>query len=413
MNRVCPHCGASLPEEAAFCPHCAKSVNQRAEYHPPSPLFGKILRASGVLLAAVVIVLAVWWFNRPQTLDGQAEVIYTDEDGTYQLVLGYPQDRYQPIPETRHEVQEGEDYRFPSRLYINHKDSGADAGGLFLKKVDHVTVDFLQPADSPSPWVDSDPAPHDTAPDAALVSLIDFTAQSGDTELIWTLSMKNGDTIRLHQKIFVTVIPTLDYYPTDAPMNTTEELQALIDEITKTADPTAIVNLHLPPVTYTGSLMLEGRSINLTGSEEGRTVFTGHIQVTAKETQPICYFDNLDFVGDGTGVGISAATRLHLTNCTIAGWKTGVLAYGYTWVSAMYCRFENNEIGFQFNADGVSVSHTLYTGNQFVNNSTAVLLESVPTDVSMKFGECVFSGNSTDIDNRCNQAIDISEATFE
>lgn len=90
MNRVCPHCGASLPEEAAFCPHCAKSVNQRAEYHPPNPLFGKILRASGVLLAAVVIVLAVWWFNRPQTLDGQAKVIYTDEDGTYQLVLGYP-----------------------------------------------------------------------------------------------------------------------------------------------------------------------------------------------------------------------------------------------------------------------------------------------------------------------------------
>ena len=103
--------------------------------------------------------------------------------------------------------------------------------------------------------------------------------------------------------------------------------------------------------------------------------------------------------------------RLHPTNSTLSSWKTGVLAYGYTWVNAMYCHFENNEIGFHFNAVGVSVSHTLYTGNQFVNNSTAVLLESVPIDVSMKFGECVFSGNGTDIDNRCNQAVDISEAT--
>ena len=31
----------------------------------------------------------------------------------------------------------------------------------------------------------------------------------------------------------------------------------------------------------------------------------------------------------------------------------------------------------------------------------------------MTFGDCLFSGNDTDIDNRCDQSLDVSGATFE
>ncbi len=154
-----------------------------------------------------------------------------------------------------------------------------------------------------------------------------------------------------------------------------------------------------------------GRAINLLGSQEGRTVFTGNTQVTI-DGGLICYFDHLDFRGDGSSIGLSASARVHLTNCTISGWKTGVLAYGRTWINCMNCRFEDNKVGLHFNATDDAVSHTIYSDNEFTNNGTAVLLESVPTDVSLKFPGSVFSGNGTDIDNRCAQDLDISQAVF-
>lgn len=414
MEKKCPNCGAELPEGASFCPHCAQSINDRTEPVPPKPFPRKAVYAIIAVVVAAAVALGVWLMNRPKTYEGLGEVIYADDDGTYQLVLAWPSDRYQPITEIHQNMEEGENGRFPIRLYINHKDSGADAGQLFLQKVDSVIAEFIQAGDNPSPWKCSEPAPHDAMPDATLITLNDFNAASGDTEQVWTIHMKNGDTIRLRVTIYVHPIPTYHYYPENAPMDTTEDLQALIDQISGTVEENAVVYLHLPAVTYGGSLVIQDRPINLCGNTEGerRTVFTGSVRVTSGGSY-ISFFDNIDFAGSGSGVGISASARLHLTNCNITGWKTGVLAYGYTWVNVQTSHFANNTVGFHFNADGSQVSHTLYTGNEFVNNGTAVLLESVPTDVAMTFGDCLFSGNDTDIDNRCDQSLDVSGATFE
>ena len=54
-----------------------------------------------------------------------------------------------------------------------------------------------------------------------------------------------------------------------------------------------------------------------------------------------------------------------------------------------------------------------YMGDVFRNNGTAVLLERVPTRESLSFPDTVFSGNGTDIDNRCGQELDLSETVFE
>ena len=51
--------------------------------------------------------------------------------------------------------------------------------------------------------------------------------------------------------------------------------------------------------------------------------------------------------------------------------------------------------------------------NLFQNNGTAVLLEEVPGDESIKFDGSRFTGNGIDIDNRCGQAVKIDEVIFE
>ena len=103
-----------------------------------------------------------------------------------------------------------------------------------------------------------------------------------------------------------------------------------------------------------------GRAINLLGSQEGRTVFTGNTQVTI-DGGLICYFDHLDFRGDGSSIGLSASARVHLTNCTISGWKTGVLAYGRTWINCMNCRFEDNKVGLHLQRQQMMLFPTPFT----------------------------------------------------
>ena len=90
-----------------------------------------------------------------------------------------------------------------------------------------------------------------------------------------------------------------------------------------------------------------------------------------------------------------------------------MLARDYAWFNADECVFEDNTVGFHFNAKTGTPSDTTYVDNIFRNNGTAVLLEQVPSDVSLEFPGSRFQGNGTDIDNRCDQALELDEAVFE
>ena len=414
-NQTCPHCGAALPGEASFCPYCAESVNRRTELTPPSPALRRTLRGLALLAVLAAAALALFLLTRPRTLDGQGEVVYTD-GGAYQLVLGWPDDRYAPIYERWNDAAVGEPYRYPVCLFVNHADSGADAGGIFLQKVESVTAELL-PADPEGAGTASctQPAPDAYSPGAALISYVDFTARDAfSTQMVWTLTMKNGDTIRLRQDLHVTPIPVYNYYPEDAPMDTLADLQALVDELAETVEPSAKVNLFLPPVTYQGSLVMEERPVNLYGSEENgrRTTFTGTLRVASRGSW-ITYLQGIDFAGDGGGVGVSASARLWVEDCAFTGWKTGVLGYGDAWVNVMGCTFTDNQVGFHFNSEGMAASDSRYVDNQFRDNGTAVRLERVPTDLTLDFSGSVFSGNGTDIDNACGHPIDITQAVLQ
>ncbi len=410
--RSCPHCGAQLPEGASFCPHCAQDIKQRREVSPPRHMPGWALYSALMVLAALLLAGGLYLRSRPQVCDnGAAEVLYTDGGVTYQVLAGWLDDRFDPA----HQVYQPVDvsdmlYTFPQCLYINHPESGANAKDEFMEKVERVTAAFVETDSEELPWTCDEPIPRpDYAPEAALVSSIYYYSGSGQGTLQWTIEMKNGDLIHLYQAMEAHPLEVYRFTPEDTPLNTAEEVQALLDRLDDITaeDKFATVNVYLPPVTYDAGVTVACRSINLYGTEDeagNRTTFTGPVRIAPTDTG-ISWIYDIDFVGSGNGVGFSASARAFLQRCRFSGWRTGVLVQD-AWVSAFDCTFEENEIGLHFNNDtGIPIDHR-YMRDVFRNNGTAVLLERVSNGEPLSFPEAVFSGNGTDIDNR-------SDAIFE
>ena len=411
MERKCPHCGAPLPAESSFCPHCATDIHPRKQAKTATPLLKKLLLGLLALAVLAAVGFGLWLAFAPKTYDGYGEVHY----GDWQLLLTQHTDRYTPVPELTIPGEPEGQYRVPSRLFINDS-TGNDVSDAFLAEVEEVSAAFIGQEDSPSPFQCSQPAYNEGAPECPLISLIDFTGESGTAELVWTFQMKNGDTIHLRQTYEIIPIPVYDYYPEEYPMDTPEELQALIDRIgAQFENDEAIINLHLPPVTYTDGITLQDQSLNLYGSTDAdgnRTTFTGPVRVLT-HYGAITYFYDMDFVGDGGGTGLSGSASFRATNCTFTGWDTGVFAYGTSWANVIGCTFRYNRIGFRFDSSGDYANHSMFNDNQFIGNDVGVQLDSVPTDVELNFQGSVFRGNRMSIDNRCSQPTDLSQATLD
>ncbi len=293
-----------------------------------------------------------------------------------------------------------------------------NAGGIFLRKVASVTAEFDTP-DDPSGYIRyGEPAYESYAPDAALTSFTQFLGRENSARGTWTITMENGDVILLHQTLNVDLIETVDIYPEDAPMDTIEALQTLVDSIGDQVGDHDVVNLHLPAVTYEGDLSITGRPVNLYGNTEGegRTVFTGSVQVNPKINNGVNYLYDLDFVGSGDGVGVTAAQRTWTIGCTFTGWRTALMCHGTGadgGICYTECRFEGNEVAIHYNTNRTNFFNSVASDNQFLRNGTAILIEGEPVDQAMGLPGCRFEGNGTDIDNRSGQPLDISQAAFQ
>ncbi len=422
--KACPHCGAVLPDEASFCPGCAKSVVIREKVRRCKRRHIRVMYSLLVVLAAVLLAAGIRRFL-PKTYDnGTAEVLYTMKDQTYQLCIAWGDTPTTPFSDRYTSAAVNFDGRYPSLLYINRVDSGASAADEFLPQVERITAEFVSL--SPDSGDDSDmrlsctsPARQtDYVPDAASIIYVDFCLwRDGDYEaqLVFTVNMKNGDTIRVRQAHHFRSIKTYTYTPEDAPMDTLEDLQALLDEIGRTAEPDAEIYIHLPPVTYEGELVLNRLAVNLYGSLDRtgeRTTFTGPAHLMYSNGV-ISFFDGIDFTGNGSGTGVSAMSRLHLTNCRLSGWDTAVFCSEHAWVNADQCTFSDNGIGLHINNAEPNISDSRFEGNTFQGNQTAVLLEQVGVDLSLKFPGTLFTGNGTDIDNRCGQELELDQTVFQ
>ena len=154
--------------------------------------------------------------------------------------------------------------------------------------------------------------------------------------------------------------------------------------------------------------------MNLYGSAEGdqRTTFAGPIRYEAGADSQISYIRETVFQGSGSGTALSADARVWVENCAFTGWDTGVLCAGTSWGNIINCEFTGNGVGFRFDSGGDSAAHSLYNDNVFRDNGTAVLLEEVPTDITLDFRGSRFAGNGTDIENLCRQPLDLTQAVF-
>lgn len=413
---ACPRCGAPLHPGAAFCPHCAQSVNARPPRRAPVPLRGKLIRAGLPVAILLAALLAAWLLTRPRVYDAgtAAEVFYRDGDGRYQIVAGWLNQRYEGAPQLRQVVEPEGSFTFPQCLFINQADTGEPADAAFLEKAASITAEF--PPDTPSGMSATLELSSQYVPDAAATAFLHFTGRADSQELLWTVSMANGDVIYLRQTVSVSLIQAYDYFPGDAPMNTMGELQALVDEIIARVDPTAAVRIHLPAVTYEGALQIQGRAVGLYGSDSGdaRTVFTGGILMTDEEEGGgrLVQVRDIDFLGRG-GVGLSAAARVELSGCRFQGWDTAVLAQGEAYVSLRDSQFTDNGVAFHFNSAHYLAGSSDFGGNVFRDNGTALLLDTVPARYALDFDGCLFEGNDVDIDNPCAFPIDISRAVFQ
>ncbi len=418
-TKRCPHCGGQLAEEAAFCPYCARDIRIRRSVSVPLRRWLRPVKRAAILmvfLALVLVAAALYEVLTPNVYDAWGELTYTMDGNPYHLVLTFRNDTT-PERSCTVKVEEGENYERTSKLFITHVETGVDAGRMFDQQIASTYVRLIQPEDSPSPVTWEQPVYQGTpAMEGLMRSYLTFTDRSlGPVEVEWTLSMKNGDTIRLHQKLSFEPVETLDFYPEDYPMDTMEDLRALVDRIEAEVPLPTVVNLYLPPVWYEGGLTLDGRPINLYGSvdeQNKRTAFLGPVAVTP-ENGSTSTVENVEFRGDGTGTGLTVEADGRIRNCGFYGWETGLLVGGVHWADPVGCWFEDNGVGFCFDSAGDYFNYSYFEGNTFLRNEIAVDLVRVPRAKEIDFRNCRFSDNGDNIRNLSGYPINISYATFE
>ena len=241
-----------------------------------------------------------------------------------------------------------------------------------------------------------DPGPF---PDAVYMADLFYTADTGTNDILWTLRMKNGDTLLLRQVIVAIPRPLLTYFPEDEPMETIEELQALLDRIAAEEPENASVILYLPPVRYTGGLELDKRSFTFYGSSDGATTttFTGPLRLRATSPDFITLRD-LRVEGDGTGTGVFASAGVAMFNCTVTGWEVGAQIVNGGFLTPQDCTFEENGIGASYNTHESNLTADTFENVTFRNNRVGLLITDLPTP-DLRLENAQFTGNETDIQN--------------
>ena len=413
MSKKCINCGAELPEGASFCPHCAKSQIEKNEVKPPRRWRKKALIALSCTLLAAFALAAVLLYHRPVTLEGGARVVYTDRDGEYELIIGSDSGNLaNRAPEEYRSVSLSADDAscLPALLGVFQNGELADAERFFAK-VESCTLEAF-PNENGALQI-SDPIYSDVFAPAARECDVFFTGTSGTNQLVWTLKMKNGDTIRLSETFEVITLVHQVFTPEDAPMETIEDLNALLKRIDGEVAAETIVDIYLPAVTYDGCLTMASRAVNLYGCNDGsgRSCFTGTLSILTDSPSLVTLCD-LDFVGSG-GTGLSSSASAMIFGCTFSGWDTGAEVADGGMIGVENCVFKNNGTGFRYDTANFSFFKSGFPYCTFENNGTGVQFARLPGSMPLDFSHTVFSGNEIDIDNPIDYPLDLSNAIFQ
>ena len=232
--------------------------------------------------------------------------------------------------------------------------------------------------------------------------------KEGEGDVIWTIYLKNGDTLRLHHTVKIMRIPVVTLTENDYPMATIDDLNALLDTLAHEADRKSVYILQLPAVIYEGGLTMKNFCCDLIGSESG-TTFTGTVTVATRGIHP-SNITNVRFMGDGTGIGLSASEGAFLHRCTFENWEIGAYGGLGSWVNATGCTFRGNDVGLWLdNRGGATCSGSYYGDSVYEDNGTAVRIAAMPGAETLDFNNCVFRGNGVNVENTAGYAADLSQ----
>ena len=413
--KTCIHCGAELPDDANLCLNCG---SLQSDPHPVRPYRPWRRKALFLLLGCALLLALVFlprFLHLPKTYDTSApELNYSDRDGQYLLYLTWPVSRTalsEPTESACLQLPQGETSAIPSLLYVRDPDTGENLADAFLQKLVHSYV-RSDPHDGSGQMNVSSPIRNESLPDAALAADIEYRTEDGTNDIVWTLEMLNGDRIILRHSLTVDVLPHVTYSSKGVPLDSMDDLQALLSEIAAD-DMDKTVTIYLPAVDYEGDLTFGDRGLELVGTSENghQTTIYGHLTFNSREVQsPV--LRNIVIAGH-EGVGITSSTALQLYQCSVQGWDTGVLASEGAWVGIHDSLLEDNRIGFQFDSSHASMADAEYEGNRFLNNKTAISLLRVPGSLNLSFPKTLFSGNGTDISNPGGNPVHIHDAVFK
>ena len=409
----CPYCNAELPDDASFCPHCASSLNDRKEVEVPRPYRRKIVIAA--LCAALVFAgIAIYSFaNRAGIYEAEGAFLsYSDSDGEYALVAAFfPGDIENQKPVRNKTVSQVVDEEANMTVMIGVYCNGKllEDPEEFFGKVEKCTL--TADTDGSSEVRISEPEyKADFAP-AARECDLKYDGNSGTSGLCWELIMKNGDTLRLRQTFEVQPLEHQIFTADDVPMETIEDIEALIAKINAEASEDAVVDVYLPPRTFIGDLSITSRSFNLYGDPEGGTVLRGSLSVNCDFPYNVTLSD-ISFEGQG-GTGLSATASVVMTSCSFTGYDIGAVALDGGMIAVLDCSFTDNTVGFKYNSVRHSSFDEAFPGNTFTGNDIGVQFERLEGTIRIVFEGTVFEDNRVDIDNPIDYPIDTSSAIFK
>lgn len=431
-DKKCPHCGAPLAQDASFCPHCTATLAQRRVIALPR---AGHRRSRWLLLAAVIAAAAaavVLWLSRPggtppeDTADKEdaaqaadpylaaCQTYYTGADGreyhVFTAVTPSIEGRTDPVGYRSELIPAGGTVDFPATVMVEDavtQDYAAEDFAALLDSWD-VSVTAPEGVSRVKLWDAEEETPESPA---LLYRRLRADPTCTHNEVVWTLHMKNGDVLHLTMTVEFEEQQALRITPEDAPLETAQELQALLDRLAEEYDADTSITVELPDVTYDAPVSV-GCAVTLKGSG---TAFAAPVTVTPLSDTERCHayvrFSEVSFEGDGGGTGVTARAPTYLENCRVTGWDVGALAVNGGWVYLHGGYIGGNGVGARYDS-AYSNSYT-YTIRRidFLNNTTALELLCLPPHSYAALDDCRFRGNGTDVYNPGGYRIEVNNGT--
>lgn len=171
------------------------------------------------------------------------------------------------------------------------------------------------------------------------------------------------------------------------------------------------MTVYLPEVTYDAPITV-GCAVELVGSG---TTFTAPITVAPLKntdlTRAFVRFRQINFTGDGSGTGITAAAPTYLEESRVTGWAVGGEAVTGGWLYLRGSHVADCGVGIRYNS-AYSSSYTYFADKMtFVQNGTALELLCMPPDGYIELQGCRFHGNGTDVRNPGGYRIEMNNGT--